>query len=439
MGSSMGRALALAVAVSAAAVLAPAPALAFHSGGVGDCDGCHSMHNSLVNAPNVRGRAFIEGTGPYLLKANDQSGSCLNCHESGDPTSSYHVATAGVAPYDSTTPLQLTPGGDFAWLKKTMNLVIRGTAIADGNPGERHGHNIVAVDFGYVQDTTHVISPGDAYPAESLGCHSCHDPHGTYRRFADGTIARTGLPSFGSGSYTDSLDPIPGVSAVGVYRHLAGRGYQPKSLTGSHAFANDPPAAVVSPDYNRSEASRQTGIAYGRGMSEWCANCHPNLLQASYTSGMAGLRHPVGNGAKLTDEIAAGYLAYVSSGVMTNADPSRAFSTLAPVELGTADYAALKAQAMDHDPPTTEANVMCLSCHRSHASGFPSKLRFFYLNEFLTVGDDAGVAAYDSSTTENKINYGYDVIQQQAAYGGRPATAFGPYARSYCNKCHAKD
>ena len=40
---------------------------------------------------------------------------------------------------------------------------------------------------------------------------------------------------------------------------------------------------------------------------------------------------------------------------------------------------------------------------------------------------------------ENKINTGYSVAQQTAAYYGRPATVFGPYARNYCNKCHAKD
>ena len=66
-------------------------------------------------------------------------------------------------------------------------------------------------------------------------------------------------------------------------------------------------------------------------------------------------------------------------------------------------------------------------------------LRFFYGNEFMTIGDAAGVAAYDSSTTENKINRGFSSAQQQRAYYERPASMFGPYARLQCNKCHAKD
>jgi hypothetical protein len=167
----------------------------------------------------------------------------------------------------------------------------------------------------------------------------------------------------------------------------------------------------------------------------------------SYTSGMAGLRHPAGNGAKLTSDIATNYNAYVSSGIMTNVTPAAAFSTLAPFEIGTADYAAMKLTArtsttyLNQNMPaaSTSNNVACVSCHRAHATGFESSLRFFYLNEFMTVADSANAAAYDSSTTENKINYGYNVTQQQNAYNFRPATVFGPYARSYCNKCHAKD
>jgi hypothetical protein len=132
---------------------------------------------------------------------------------------------------------------------------------------------------------------------------------------------------------------------------------------------------------------------------------------------------------------------------MTNVTPAAAFSTLAPFEIGTADYAVLKAAAVTSTTKanqtmpaaSTSNNVACISCHRAHATGFESSLRFFYLNEFMTVADSANAAIYDSSTTENKINYGYSQAQQQAAYNLRPATVFGPWARSYCNKCHAKD
>ncbi|WP_224981130.1 cytochrome C [Geomonas agri] len=426
--------------LAAAALLISAPAaFAFHSGGVAECEGCHSMHNSFEGSANVTGMAQYQ-SGPYLLKAQDQSGACLNCHNSADTTGSgYHISTANVTPNDSTRAVEGTPGGDFAWLKKTMVYSIRGAATT--MDGDRHGHNIVAVDYGYSADKTLTAAPGGTYPAANLACSSCHDPHGKYRRFADGTKATTGLPIFASGSYTSSAAPISGVSAVGVYRLLAGKGYQPKSLSGSYAFVNDSPDAVAKSTYNGvsadlTAANSKDLVAYGQGMSEYCANCHTAMLENSYTSGMKGLVHPAGNAAKLTAAIAGNYNAYVSSGIMTG---TVGYSALAPYEQGTNDYTALKAFVAAPTAASTSNNVLCLSCHRAHATGFESMARYNLSNEFMTVADAAGVALYDSSTTEGKINAGLSVQQQTDAYNGRPATVFGPYARNYCNKCHAKD
>ena len=107
------------------------------------------MHNSFEGSANVTGMAQYS-SGPYLLKAQDQSGACLNCHGAGTTLSGYHVSTEGVAPYENTTiPAQMTPGGDFSWLKKTMSVTIRGSTFVED--GDRHGHNIVAVDFGYTR------------------------------------------------------------------------------------------------------------------------------------------------------------------------------------------------------------------------------------------------------------------------------------------------
>ncbi len=430
------------------------PGLAFHSGGAGQCDGCHSMHNSFGGVANVSGGAFGVGAGPYLLKANDPSGVCLNCHAATDATpTGYHISTSGVLPYDGTTPVEMTPGGDFAWLKKTMNLIISSTAgtttVPDGNMGQRHGHNIIANDFGYYEDTRLLTAPGGTYPSNGLGCQNCHDPHGQYRRFADGSYSASGLPIYGSGSYSGGDSPVAGVSAVGAYRLLGGANYQPKTLIGNFLFLNNPPDAVVSPDYNRSEAISQTGMAYGRGMSEWCVNCHTDMLNGAYSTGHASDKmklHPVGNGAKLPATDAAMYNAYISSGILTNTNPAAAFNTLAPFEIGTGDYTALRGYAVtsvsysDQSMPAAGVsnNVMCLTCHRAHASGFDSAMRWSNVSNFLTVADSSGtIAVYDSSTTDNTNNQGYSVEQQTNAYNGRPATVFSPFQRVLCEKCHA--
>jgi hypothetical protein len=436
----------LKVAVMAACAFAFGNAYAFHSGGVAECEGCHSMHNSFEGAANVTGMAQY-ASGPFLLKAQDQSGACLNCH-TGPTLSSYHVDTDTVV--DSTgLPSNMTPGGDFSWLKIDGVYNVRGTTYTDH--GERRGHNIIAVDFGFAQDSKLATSPGGNYPADQLHCSSCHDPHGRYRRFADGSIAKTGLPIRNSGSYNNSLDPITDIYAVGVYRILGGTGYVPKSLEdaglGALAFGAQAPHAVTASAYNRAETSQQTQTftAYGQGMSEWCGNCHNAMVMNGYTSGMAGLRHPAGNGAQLTAAIATNYNAYVRSGIMTNTDVNAAYSSLAPFEVGTNDYSVLKARAHQtgavNRSASTSNNVACVSCHRVHASGFESMLRFFYLNEFMTIGDNAGVASYETANpmVNGARSHGLSPVQQQRAYYERPASMFGPWARMQCNKCHAKD
>jgi hypothetical protein len=396
-------------------------------------------------------------SGPYLLKAQDQSGACLNCHQQPDTApSGYHISTANITPFDSTAPVEQTPGGDFAWLKKTMTGSVRGNLTTW--EGDRHGHNIIATDFGYTQDKVQTAAPGGTYPAGSLACSSCHDPHGRYRRFADGSVLSTGLPIFGSGSYgADGTAaggkatqggpayPIAGQSAAGVYRILGGVGYQPKSLAGSFAFTANPPSAVAASSYNGVNTTIQgtfDNVAYGQGMSEWCANCHGKMHIDTYVSGTKGLVHPAGNGAKLTAAIAANYNAYISSGIMTGTGVN--YSALAPYELGlgaagNADYTTLRTVRTARTAADATANVACVSCHRAHAGAFESMTRYYTGNEFMTVADSTGAATYDTITSENKINTGYNLTQQTNAYNGRPATLFGPYARDYCNKCHAKD
>ena len=75
---------------------------------------------------------------------------------------------------------------------------------------------------------------------------------------------------------------------------------------------------------------------------------------------------------------------------------------------------------------------MCLSCHRAHATGFDSMLRYDISSEFMTAADSAGVAKYDGAFAD--VN-----AWKTAAYNDKPATKWGVNQRVLCNKCHAKD
>src|SRR5512138_2871125 len=116
------RSLKLVLMIFAAGMLAAAlggVAYAFHSGGVAECSGCHSMHEPKAG-------------GSFLLVGTDQSSACLTCHQNANDTvaSSYHISTPDAKL--TAAPIQRSPGGDFGWLKKVFT---------GGEPGQHRGHN----------------------------------------------------------------------------------------------------------------------------------------------------------------------------------------------------------------------------------------------------------------------------------------------------------
>ena len=432
----------VAVFMAASALLLSSPAMAFHTGGVADCDGCHTMHNSDGNvAMKTTGGISQFKAGPYLLQGSTPSEACLNCHES--TPGSYHISTPTGTTGDAAAPngkvYQFTPGGDFRWLT---------------NGGA--GHQINAPAFGYNQAAGTAPGGGaQAYPASALNCSSCHDPHGKYRRTTETASYKTsGAPIKASGSYITSVAPATS-AAVGAYRILGGANYLAKSAgAGVANFVADPPAAMAPSTYNVSNnATTPAGlqvatqrVVYMSGMAEWCANCHGAMHMDAYTTG-ASLQsngfnvHPAGNDVKLTQAgINNNYNAYVTSGNMNGAQAS-SYLDIVPFETGSSDFAATKTTGLTLAGPDANSNVMCLSCHRAHASGFPSMTRYGIAYELVTVDDGTGAGAVYTLGRNGAPAYGatYTTADMQTAYYGRSANAFGAWQRDLCNKCHAKD
>jgi len=398
-------------------------AYAFHSGGVAECGGCHSMHSPVAG-------------GSKLLVGTDQSSACFTCHQNAADTgpSSYHVSTADSKLGAGLAPLQRTPGGDFGWLKKTYTFTVRGTTTTED--GATHGHNIIAADFGYNVDPVNALAPGGTFPSAELACNSCHDPHGKYRRLTDGTIATTGAPIKASGSYpgTGVSNEPDATGAVGVYRLLAGNGYTKGGMTFTGV-----PAAKVPSTYNRTEATTQTRVAYGHATTgghvawgTWCATCHGDMHSGG------NYVHKVDS--PLGESIATIYGQYVKSGDMTGSAAS-SFTSLVPFVEDTADYTVLAANAVNNDTrlagPSTTDRVSCLSCHRAHASGWEFGLRWNMEGEFMVY--NSLYPGTDTTPTVPQFARGRLGAETQAAYYDRPVTKFASYQRVLCNKCHAKD
>jgi hypothetical protein len=311
---------------------------------------------------------------------------------------------------------------------------------ARSSMGERHGHNVVAANYGLERDTTLTTAPGGTYPADRLSCISCHDPHGRYRAGESGAPSGTSKPIQSSGSYGAQPTETAG---VGTYRLLAGQAYAPKSLGAVPAFPTSAPVAVAPQTFNKSEASTQVRVAYGAGMSEWCANCHGALHTPYQTYTTNSFLHPSGASAKLNQNNAARiYNLYVKNGDLTGTQLTSYWS-LVPYEEGTTDTVTLVARARSDgsavDGPLTGAeNVMCLSCHRAHASGWEHGMRWNQETEFVVAGGQwPGIDAAGSAANP-LVAQGRMVADTRAAMYDREPSTFGTFQNSLCNKCHGK-
>ncbi|HXV20402.1 MAG TPA: hypothetical protein VD811_05345, partial [Desulfuromonadales bacterium] len=247
---------------------------------------------------------------------------------------------------------------------------------------ERHGHNVIAAGFGLVADTTLRSGPSDGsatYRSAWLQCTSCHDPHTTAQK---------------------------------SYRLLGSTGYDGGSLATGFRFSNPAPEALpcLGQDGNLQAETDLDHPDYGAGMSEWCTNCH---------SGFAGAHtHPAGTNSRL-GALAAQYNSYQATGKMSGG-PGTSYDFLVPFERGRGAVGSLRCARTDG--PSADATVMCLSCHRPHASAFSGIGRWDFGVHFLSF------SAVLSSPDATHAYYGESILRR-----------YGPYQQSLCNKCHGKD
>ena len=371
-------------------------ALAFHSGGVGHCDGCHTMHNSENGATVIPGGTVGTGINSYLTVGADPSSTCLSCH-------------IRIYKAMSTDGSAYTPGGDFYWMTQDFSAFYP----RDDSEGFRHGHNVVAATYGIAADPVLSTGPSNGtvnYPAGQLGCNSCHDPHGKIANNANPA------PISASGSY-GAPEPADG-SVLGNYRLLGGLGYdggEQVSAAGISFISAAPIARAYPGAMGQWPAETDTNhVAYGLGMSEWCSNCH-----SGFTAGMLEHRHPAGAGAYLFHRGVA-YNTYRATGDLTNTQAT-AYDRLVPFERGITDVTLLDTSStFGADMPS---RAMCLTCHRAHASPFDNAGRWDFTIEIITeaVGPLASADAID-------VYYGEDI-----------ASRYNPWQRSLCNKCHIQD
>jgi hypothetical protein len=290
--------------------------------------------------------------------------------------------------------LQLTPGGDFAYLKKYYKWKLPG-GQSGASFGYKNGHNIIAISYSYAADIKNTTAPGGDYPSTYLTCISCHNPHAI-------------------------ISKVTSTSYTGSYRLFEGKGYAPKMIPGLKAFTRDTPIAASPSQHNRSEVSTDTRITYGMRMSEWCMNCHFN------TTG-----HKTCNKVRFSMQVIKKYNSYVKTGDLSG-NSETSYTSLVPFEEGiNASVLSSHADILSRfkKGPDLSSKVMCLTCHLTHASGFDHIMRWDADSEFIVY---EGV--YPGTDNESPEAHGRTAAELQQAYYDRPASFFGDHQKSLCNK-----
>ncbi len=352
--SRRGRGRTLLAFSGAAALLVAPAALAFHDGGVGTCEACHVMHDSsegLMVAVSPSGA-------PGLLLEESPSDVCLRCH------------ATELGAVLGTNPLMPPPergGGNFVFLFAT-NINDAPDGATNVIPGETAGHNLVAPGHGLAADTRHSLSPGGTFPAGELGCTSCHDPHGN-----DG------------------------------FRHLHGAGPVQDSLFFFSYPAPDAEGIVLT----GAAESNTNHTAYRAGISDWCGNCHGRYHDDVQTPVVPGggdpLEHP--SDEILEGEIRDQYNVY-------NGDDDPLGGTIATAYLSAVPFQDAASATNSTLGPGAGSRLMCLTCHRAHATSSPAALRW---------------------------DFRVSVLSQDGVVSGSypiPSPYPSPTQGSLCTKCH---
>lgn len=330
----------------------------------GACVNCHTMHNSQSGAP----MNFDSSPTPNetLLK-----GGCLGCHGRG---------TSDNIEFSDTTPQVLhyaaidLAGGNFAYIIGT------GTKTRDTNDSGANastvGHNVGDLGLTYYEATSAMFPPpGNEFTQNNVitdsanftcggtkGCHGDRTVSGSMAAIRGSHHVSDAVLKFGS-AFDESAQ---GATTAHSYRFL-------KGVKGGED--SDWQATVSATDHNEYKGATAgvegTYSTPGGGtISGLCAECHGNFHGGSADIGTGPwLRHPTD--IVLPSDTTKEYYLYNGGTTGTN----NPYSLDAPVARGTIPTTGPSQYV---NPGTEDSIVMCLSCHKAHASANADILRWNY-------------------------------------------------------------
>lgn len=339
----------------------------------GACANCHTMHNSQNGAPmNWDGSSTPNET---LLRGN-----CWGCHAYALINSTgRNIEFGGTTPQVAHTNATDLAGGNFAYI--TGHKAVDPTDSVVSANRDTAGHNVI--ETGNTEDISAMFPPpGDEYnqtgiTSSSFTCAGIYGCHGD-RTISGGSMAAIR----GSHHVNDNVlkfgsinEAQQGTTTALSYRFL-------KGVKGGED--NDWQASSSATDHNEykgATAGVEAGSASvpgGATISGLCAECHGNFHGEAADIGTGPwLRHPTD--IVLPSSTSKEYYMY-NGGTGTN----NPYSLSAPV----ARASIPDSPSQYVNPGTDDAIVMCLSCHKAHASANADLLRWNYEDISAGTGSD---------------------------------------------------
>jgi hypothetical protein len=434
-----------AMALMAAPAMAAAPSALTSGGGVNTkqyhsydgliCTDCHTLHGSedgaKVNAGS--GTGAWTGTGGFreLLYKGDWTDMCLSCHKQGFETSATAdlpsvVDSGWIAPIvmtlDGVDPAgKSLPAGDFYY----SNLDPK----KGHNPAYTKGSLAAATSKLMAADSTlGSLPPGGVTITDGeWSCHSCHGMHsrfsGSYtawrqvKRKVNGKVVTGDVSSFGvetaTGNQTQdtAYEPIKSNSRGDI---------QGTNYVNTRKDANALQGADLLADYSDTNKN-----VYQGGFSSFCSACHGDFHggngeirstdNANTRVGGAWIKHPT----NVTMDQSGGskygintYKAVITNAQANNPNPA-GYDWKYPLVKADADFTVKSTIASATDAATlaTTDRIMCLTCHKAHASQFENMTRW-------------------DTNAHSFIANGATDFEGEVSSGDNPA--YG------CGKCHQK-
>ena len=320
------------------------------------CSACHTMHNSQDGTAN----SFDGSTHAKLLK-----GSCMGCHEDTTSANTTKNIASGVKVPVISNPNNAPndPGRATSVSGSTMALAGGNFYfLTGGSQVDARGHNVNLVTNNH-SDNTLTAPPGgvsgDIGGATRITCAGNAGCHGdrTYNTASDPSEGNNMSALAGAHHEGGAID---GLTVGKSFRFL-------KGVLGTED--SDWQQSASASDHNEYKGVNDTNGAVG-SMSSFCAQCHGAFHGTTdVQSGSEWIRHP-------TD------LSVIAQGGAYAGIGTTGYRIETPVARTTIGAAASTVTA-------TQDIVMCLSCHRAHASPNDDILRWNYATMLAGAGGGA--------------------------------------------------